>query len=131
LNVLDTAGPFDVRFFFQINVTIRRGAHGVALFKDAHERLWSTEVYDIDLSPGTYEFVHSLPGLPLQPGVYSWKVSIRDDQGLFEVWDCTPEVALCVQPVTHPRDEYAGILNVPSAFYVKSGESDPVSVAPS
>src|SRR5262249_28065216 len=67
LNVLDTTEPFDVRFFFRTNVTIRRGAHGVALFEDAHELLWSTKFYDIDLTPGMYEFVHSLPGFRCSP----------------------------------------------------------------
>jgi ABC-type polysaccharide/polyol phosphate transport system ATPase subunit len=121
-NSLETPGPFEVRFILQANRPIRRGAHGVALFKDGRERLWSTEVYDLDLEPGVYELIHTLPGLPLQPGAYSWKVSMIDDHGMFEVWDCVPELALCTKPMTHRRDEFAGLLNLPSEFSIKAAQ---------
>ena len=53
-------------------------------------------------------------------------LDIGDDHDLFEVWDGTPGLALCTKPMTHRRDEFTGILNLPSDFSVKSAEDDSV-----
>jgi len=43
-------------------------------------------------------------------------VSVYTDNGLIDLWDCLPELVIATDPVTHYRDEYAGILNMPTTF---------------
>jgi len=59
------------------------------------------------------------PEASRRPSVYFWRVSLGDDTGLLDVWDCIPELAVATQPVTHPSDEWAGILNMPCKFNIQ------------
>ncbi len=63
-----------------------------------------------------------LTDLTLPPGPYSWLVSLWDDGGLVDMWHCIPELVVATEPVTHPRDEWAGVLNIPYEFVVRSGQ---------
>jgi ABC-type polysaccharide/polyol phosphate transport system ATPase subunit len=115
---LRSMGPFAVKFVLQVNRTLQRAVHGVAVLSPGGQNLWGTAYYNLRFEPGVYELVHSLPGLLLQPGAYVWQVSISEDQSLIDLWDCRPEFIVATRPMTHPRDEYAGILNIPSRFHV-------------
>ena len=78
--------------------------------------MWGTDVNSLDFDKGFHELVYKLPVLPVRPGSYFWKVSLFDDRGLIDMWDGIPELIVASQPVTHSRDEWAGILNVPYRF---------------
>jgi hypothetical protein len=55
----------------------------------------------------------SLPGLPLRPGNYQWRVSLYDEGELVDAWHCAPDMIIGTKPMTHPSDAWQGILNIP------------------
>jgi homopolymeric O-antigen transport system ATP-binding protein len=120
--VLQSHGPLTVRFLLEVYSRIRDGHHGVSLFNAEGQLMWGTAQYRLELEAGEYVFSYELPGLPLRPGLYPWQVSLYDDEGLIDLWNCVPEMAIETQPVTHPQDVWAGILNVPCEFSVYRDE---------
>jgi lipopolysaccharide transport system ATP-binding protein len=119
-NVLTNTGQFSVKFVLEVNKALSAAAHGVALLRDGEQTLWGTGVTGLKLGPGVYNLVYTLPHLFLQPGIYHWRVSLHDDHGLVDIWDCVPEFIIATQPMTHFQDEYAGILNLPYDFRMTS-----------
>ncbi|MBI3669983.1 MAG: ABC transporter ATP-binding protein [Acidobacteria bacterium] len=125
-NVLNYHGPLAIKFIVRVNEPVRDGQHGIALYDSGRQLLWGTAVNHLQLESGIHKFLYSLPTLPLRPGVYSWRVTLFDEQEMLDDWDCAPEFLVATEPVTHWKDEWAGILNIPSRFSVSSME--PVSV---
>ena len=119
-NVLTTTGPVEVTFQLEVRTPIRRARHGIALLSPTGQNLWGTAATDLEFAPGIYELTHSLPGIPIQPGVYFWQVSIYTDDGMIDLWDCLPDLIVSTPPMTHYRDEYAGVLNFPSQFTLRT-----------
>jgi len=118
-NVLTTAGPAKVRFVVQVNRYMRDLHHGIALFGQDNQLVWSTANDFRELTPGVREFVYSLPGLPIRPGVYNWHVTIWHSNNLADEWLCSPSLIVGTQPVTHPNDAWIGILNVPAELEIR------------
>ncbi len=118
-NLLTSLGPVRLSFVVQVNRPVRSGHHGIGLYKSDGQLLWGTAADNLSLSPGTYQLIYVLPGLPLRPGPYAWRVSLYDDGSLVDAWECVPELIVCTEPLTHRRDEWAGILNVPCEFRVE------------
>lgn len=115
-HMLDSLDPVKVKFIVQINEAVRSGHHGIALYDSELRLMWGTDANSIRMDPGIHQFVYTFPSLPLRPGFYSWKVSLYEGGGLLDMWDCLPEFMVATEPVTHSRDEWAGILNLPSHF---------------
>lgn len=115
-NVLCDWGPVTVRFTLKVNRPIRGGHHGVALFAGDGQLVWGTDASNLAFAPGAYDLVYKLPALPLRPSAYFWRVSLYDEKGLVDAWDCLPALIVATNPVTHSRDEWAGILNMPYEF---------------
>jgi lipopolysaccharide transport system ATP-binding protein len=122
-NVLTDLGPVTIRFLVQVNEPIRLGVHGITLFNSEGQMMWGTAAYNLNLTEGLHEFTYELVTLPLRPGAYFWHVSLYNEQGLVDVWDCVPELIVATKPVTHPRDEWAGLLNIPYRFTVNGVKS--------
>ena len=120
-STLDSFGPIKLGFEVVLNGPLRLGHHGIALYNSDRNLIWGTAVKNLELPPGTHVFVHELPSLPLRPGPYMWRVSLFDENGLLDDWQCIPEMLVATDPVTHPSDEWAGLLNIPEAFSVLSG----------
>jgi homopolymeric O-antigen transport system ATP-binding protein len=118
-NVLTTTGPVEVTFQLEVRTPIRRARHGIALLSPTGQNLWGTAATDLEFAPGIHELTHSLPGIPIQPGVYFWQVSLYTDDGMIDLWDCLPDLIVSTPPMTHYRDEYAGVLNFPSQFKLR------------
>lgn len=121
---LDSLGPLRVRFNVEVNRSLSMIHHGISIYNLDRELLWGTAVNMRSLDPGTLAFVHQLPMLPLKPGPYYWQVSLADEKGLVDLWDCVPELLVTTEPLAHPDDKWAGILNIPSKFsiYDRQGE---------
>jgi lipopolysaccharide transport system ATP-binding protein len=119
-HVLDTFGPVTIKFFVRIKVPTSQGIHGVALYNADRQLVWGFAAYNVELAPGEQSLCHELPSLPLRPGAYSWLVSLYDSSELIDAWDCVPELLVATEPVAHPRDEWAGLLNLPDKFTVSS-----------
>ena len=64
----------------------------------------------------TYEF----PMLPLKAGLYTWMVSFWEQEQLIDMGDLEPEFQVVLPSFQHPRDEWSGVLNLPSEFTVHS-----------
>lgn len=121
-NFLESIGQVKVRFAVEVNRPLRMVHHGIAIHNPEGMLLWGTAVNMPSLAPGNVEFLHQLPTLPLKPGPYRWQVSLFDENGLVDLWDCSPDLLVTTEPLAHAQDEWAGLLNLPSEFSVR-GES--------
>jgi len=117
-NLLATLGPVTFKIVVQMNEPIRNGAHGIALWNSDNQLMWGWATYNLELKAGTQEFIYTLPGLPLRPGNYSWHISLYSEENLLDEWHCLPELIVATKPLTHPRDEWSGILNIPCNFQI-------------
>lgn len=119
-HTLDTLGPVTVTFYLEIAEALRRCEHGVALYNANRQLIWASAATNLDLQPGHHAFSHSLSGLPLRPGSYQWQVSVSDETGMLDIWDCIPEMNIATNAFQHHRDEWNGILNLPVQFSIRS-----------
>ncbi len=118
-NLLTTAGPVHVQFHIEIGEPLRRAHHGIALYNSERQLMWAWAADGLDLEAGQHLFAHQFPTLPLRPGAYSWQVSLWQDQNLMDLWDCLPEMIIATEVYQHARDEWNGVLNVPTSFAVR------------
>jgi lipopolysaccharide transport system ATP-binding protein len=124
-NVLSTAGECAFRFVLDVVSPIVNGSHGIALWNSEGQLMWGWALTDLRVDEGRHEFLYRMPGLPLRPGSYRWQVSLYQDGHLVDNWYCIPDLLIATEPQTHPRDEWAGILNVPCDLIVRSGSRLP------
>jgi len=117
-NVLESFEPVKVRFRVQVNRPLRMVHHGITIYNAEGVLLWGTAVNMPSLKQGDLQFVHQLPGLHLKPGPYRWQVSLFDENGLVDLWDCSPDLLVTTEPLGHAQDEWAGLLNLPNEFSV-------------
>ena len=115
-NWLTTLQTVTFKIVLNVNRTIERGTHGIALRNSDNQLIWAWAAYDVHLESGIIEFVYTLPGLPLRPGAYFFHVSLYEDATLLDEWNVVPELIIATEPLTHPRDEWSGILNIPCQF---------------
>ena len=115
--------------FLKVNRPIRYAHHGIALFAADRQLMWATATDGIHLDVGVHQLTYVLPTLPLRPGNYTWQVSLYEDGQLIDLWDCSPDLIVATTPRTHPRDAWAGILNIPYEFESELVREDTVAVA--
>lgn len=111
---LDSLGEVTVHFDLLLNDRLDRGHHGVALYSANRELMWGRAIDGLRLEPGPHRISYTFPYLPLRPGPYFWQVSLWQEHELFDVWDCLPEMIVATPNFQHPRDEWTGMLNIPS-----------------
>jgi len=116
---LGVVGPVTVRFTLQLGEPIKHGIHGIALYNAERQLLWGWAVYELSLGTGAHDFIYDFPLLPLKPGIYTWMVSFWDREALIDMGDLAPEFHVVTQSFQHPRDEWSGLLNLPSEFTVR------------
>ncbi len=113
----DTFGPVKIRFLLLLDHEIQRGIHGIALWNSDNILMWGRSVENLHLKPGLNELTYVFEDLPLHPGPYRWQVSFYEKKGLMlDNWQSVPEMIVATEPLGHPLDEWAGILNLPSEF---------------
>lgn len=122
-NVVATQGAVRVKFTVRVNEPIRDGHHGIALWSSDNQLMWGWATDHLDLDRGVHDLVYALPSLPLKPGSYCWKVSLYQEGALVDEWYCVPELIVATPPLTHPRDEWSGVLNIPCEFRVLGASS--------
>lgn len=127
-NFLESIGQVKVRFVVEVNRPLQMIHHGIAIRNTDGMLLWGTAVNMPSLGPGIVEFVHQLPTLPLKPGPYRWQVSLFDENGTLDLWDCSPDLLVVTEPLAHAQDEWAGLLNLPSEFSVCNELGSPINV---
>ncbi len=118
--VLTTAGQARVKFVLRLSKPVSDGIHGIALFNHERQLMWGWAKYHFQLEEGLHEFHYVFPTLPLRPGVYSWQVSLFDQDRQVDIWECYPEMIIATEGHQHLRDEWNGVLNVPCSFGIQS-----------
>jgi len=116
--ILSSDGETTVSFLLRVNSPLHGVHHGIALYDQSRQLLWGNAADGVSLEPGLYEFLYVLPTLPLRPGAYSWRVALYESGERIDDWECVPQMQVATIPVTHYRDEAAGILNIPSKLTI-------------
>jgi len=111
---LDSLGEVTVHFDLRVSTPVYHGHHGIALFNANRELIWGRATDGLRLQPGLHRISYTFPSLPLRPGAYFWQVSLWQDEEPIDQWDCLPEMIVATPNFQHPRDEWSGVLNVPS-----------------
>ena len=121
-HILDTLGSVTVRFILQANQPIERGRHGIALYNAERQLIWGRAAEDLQFELGLHEIIYEFPSLPLRPGLYSWLVTLWDESGQVDGWETVPEMLVAAESMQHPRDEWSGLLNIPSHVSIHTRE---------
>jgi lipopolysaccharide transport system ATP-binding protein len=111
-NVVATRGPIDVKFSVEVRRSLSACFLGIALYNSQRQLLWGNGVGHLDLPAGNHDLVYTFDSLPLQPGVYQWLVTLYDETGLLDEWNCQPEMLIGTEPLNHAHDDWTGVLNV-------------------
>jgi lipopolysaccharide transport system ATP-binding protein len=116
--VLQSFGPLILKVTLLVNRPLRNVQYGMVLYNTDRQLLWGTETNGFQLEPGDHQILCKVSTLPLRPGAYSWRVTLYDDDGLLDDWECVPELVVATKPMAHSKDEWAGFLNIPCSFSV-------------
>lgn len=117
-NLLMTQGPVRFKMIVQVSKLVRDGHHRISLWNGDSQLMWAWATDHLELEPGIHGFEYTLPGLPLKPGAYTWQVSLYSGGVLVDEQYGVPALVIGTAPLTHPLDEWSGVLNVPCEFRV-------------
>ena len=117
-HAISTTGPATLRVLLSVERAIRHGSIGIALHNDQRHLIWAWAEPSLSMDPGTVACHYTLPSLPLRPGPYSLLVSLYEDGAEVDLWECTPLLQVQTPPLTHPSDQWSGILNLPCEFRI-------------
>ena len=121
---LTSLGPATVKFAVDVREPIKRRVHGIALYNVDRQIIWGWAAYDFDMQIGRHEFTYRFPILPLKPGPYTWYLTLWEEDELVDSCEFIPEMIVSTENHQHPRDEWAGLLNVPTKFTVDSRDRE-------
>jgi lipopolysaccharide transport system ATP-binding protein len=127
-HTMAVVGPVTVRFSLKLCEPIKNASHGIALYNAERQLLWAWAAYEMDLGAGTHDLTYDFPLLPLKPGIYTWLVSFWERENLIDMGDLAPEFHVVTQSFQHQRDEWTGLLNLPSEFAVRPSSAATVDV---
>ena len=119
-NVLQHFDPVSFRVVIHLPEPILKGSYAILLFDDAGRIIWHGLFELSGLQPGTFEFLHRLPMLPIKPGAYRWKVGVYDGHQWTDGWWALPEMVVGTKPTSNTGDEFQGILNLPCEMEVRA-----------
>src|SRR5882762_745217 len=122
-NVLQHFDPVSFRVVIYLPEQILKGSYAILLFDDAGRIIWHGNFELSGLQPGTFEFLHRLPTLPIKPGAYRWKAGVFDGHQWTDGWWGLPEMVVATKPMTNTGDEFQGILNLPCEMEVRALEA--------
>jgi lipopolysaccharide transport system ATP-binding protein len=118
---IDDASEYAFIFVLHLKRTIHNGKIGFVVRSSDRMIIYGDARYNVELKPGKVSIRISLPYLPVRPGVYMLAISLHDDFGKLDIWDAVPNLIVKTKPVGHPRDEWSGLLNMPSNWVIKHG----------
>jgi lipopolysaccharide transport system ATP-binding protein len=129
-HTMAVVGPVTVRFTLKVHEPIKNGIHGITLYNAERQMLWSRAAYELSLGAGAHDFIYDFPLLPLKPGIYTWMVSFWDRDELIDMGDLAPDFHVVIPSFQHERDEWTGLLNLPSEFTARPSSAATVRVHP-
>jgi lipopolysaccharide transport system ATP-binding protein len=127
-HTMAVVGPITVRFSLKLCEPINDASHGIALYNADRQLLWGWAANELSLGAGSHDLIYDFPLLPLKPGIYTWLVSFWEREKLIDMGDLAPEFHVVSQSFQHSRDEWTGLLNLPSEFTVRSSSAAAVRV---
>ena len=120
-NTLTEISPLTLRFWLKVGQPLKHCSTSVLLFTSDNQLVWGNAISKVSLEPGVYTLEYSLSSLPLRPSTYYLQVVLFDENGsVVDNWQCYPHLVVATKPMGHFRDEYAGILNIPCSFLIKT-----------
>ena len=119
-NVLQHFDPVSFRVVIHLPEPILKGSYAILLFDGAGRIIWHGNCELSALQPGTLEFLHRLPTLPINPGAYRWKIGIYDGRKWTDPWWALPELIVGTKPLLSTSDEFMGILNLPCDVEIRT-----------
>lgn len=119
-HVIHSFGPVILKVGLLVNRPLRNVQYAMVLYTMDRQLLWGTGINNLQFEPGNHQLLCKVSTLPLRPGAYSWRVTLYDDDGLLDDWECVPELVVATQPMAHSKDEWAGFLNIPCTFSIAS-----------
>lgn len=125
IHTLDTLGHVAISFTLELSKHLKKGSHGIALYNHERQLIFGNATEGLELMPGEHQLCYKFPMLPLRPGSYTWRVSLLDDHEKIDDSECVPEMIVATDVVTHHRDEWSGVLNIPSVFSILSRTESP------
>jgi lipopolysaccharide transport system ATP-binding protein len=124
-HTLTSHSPVKIRFHLDVRKPIRNSQQGIAIFNADRQLIWATATQDISFDPGVHHLDYDFPSLPLRPGAYSWQVSIWEHEDQIELWDAVPDLIIAAPNYQHWRDEWNGVLNIPSSLSISLTKGKP------
>jgi lipopolysaccharide transport system ATP-binding protein len=118
-NIVVDHGPVSVQFSIRVIKPIKHVHHGVLLFNNTNQIIWSAARNNLSLEPGIRELSYDFPSLPLRPGSYSWLVSLWDDRGSIDELRCFPPLVIAAPSWMHPLAHLEGLINMKYEFKVQ------------
>ena len=118
VHVIASHEPVTVRFHLEVRQPIHNTQHGISLFNTDRQLIWGWAAQDLSLEPGFHVLDYEFPSLPLRPGAYSWQLTVWDHEVQLEHWEAMPDLIVAAPNYQHSRDEWNGVLNIPSTFSV-------------
>jgi FkbM family methyltransferase len=122
-HTIEGFGAVTVNFRIEVHQAVRNAHHGIGLYDHDRQLIWGNVTLNVSLGPGIHDFCYQFPMLPLRPGPYTWLVSLWEEGVQLDAWNCIPNMMVTSPPLAHPRDEWAGPLNIPSKFEIKCAEA--------
>jgi lipopolysaccharide transport system ATP-binding protein len=113
-------GPVALEFLLRTARPVRDWKAGVAVLDGEGRVVWSSMAQGLALAPGGHALCYRLSGLPIRPGRYHVQVSFFEQDEMLDLWDCTPPLEVGTEFVTHPVDQWGGLLNLPAEFQVEA-----------
>ena len=105
-----------IRLYEEVN-----DAHlGVHILDQENAMLASWGFDGLTLPSGVVDLKLGIPALPLSPGVYTLAASLFKDGNnltggrLVDRWQAHPSLIVQAREVSHPQDEWSGVLNLPA-----------------
>jgi ABC-type polysaccharide/polyol phosphate transport system ATPase subunit len=121
-------GLRNVTFHFHIRLRepITDGHFGMAVLNDSSSVLVGWGFDNVNIGAGNHEIILCVPALPLRPGAYSLTCSLYDRGNnltgghLVEQWFALPPLVVDTEPLSHPQDRWAGVMNLPAEIQVRA-----------
>jgi ABC-type polysaccharide/polyol phosphate transport system ATPase subunit len=115
----------DLRIQLRLSQPISQGHLGVGVLNENNFTVVGWGFDGVHLSAGQHDISLKIPMLPLRPGVYTLVCTLFDRGNnltgghLVDNWYATPPLMVDTDPLAHPQDRWAGVLNVPAELELK------------
>ena len=115
----------DLRIQLRLSQPISQGHLGVGVLNENNFTVVGWGFDGVHMSAGYHEISLKIPMLPLRPGVYTLVCTLFDRGNnltgghLVDNWYATPPLMVDTDPLAHPQDRWAGVLNVPAELELK------------